>query len=112
MHGDVSFVEIGTTDANRSRHFFAKVFGWPFHPMAEGSGWFQAASMRLGLHGSDPAPQLYTFFEVSDLDQAILTVLDAGGEAEAATEEPGFGRFSICRDPQGIRFGLHQRSAT
>jgi hypothetical protein len=36
----------------------------------------------------------------------------AGGEADPpASEEPGFGRFSSCRDPQGIRFGLHQHSA-
>jgi uncharacterized protein len=32
----------------------------------------------------------------------------AGGEAEAVVDEPGFGRFVNCRDPGGIRFGLHR----
>lgn len=25
-----------------------------------------------------------------------------------ANEEPGFGRFCSCKDPEGVRFGLHQ----
>lgn len=112
MHSDVSFVEIGTIDTDQSRTFFEKVFGWQFHPMPQGGGWFQASSMRVGLHGGDPALKLYTFFEVPDLEAAILAVREAGGEAEAAApEEPGFGRFSNCRDPQGVQFGLHQKSA-
>jgi predicted enzyme related to lactoylglutathione lyase len=40
----------------------------------------------------------------------MALVREAGGQADPpAPEEPGFGRFSNCRDPQGIRFGLHQR---
>jgi hypothetical protein len=111
MHGNVSFVELGTTDAERSRLFFERVFGWSFHPMAQGGGWFQAPSMRVGLHGDDPQPQIYTFFDVPDLEQAIALVREAGGEAESpAPGEPGCGRFSNCRGTQGIRFGLHQHS--
>jgi predicted enzyme related to lactoylglutathione lyase len=56
MHGNVSFLELGTTNTERSRPFFERVFGWSFHPMTEGEGWFQAPSMRIGLHGNDPQP--------------------------------------------------------
>ena len=111
MHGNVSFIEIGTSDTGQSRPFFEHVFGWTFNPMAQGGGWFQAPSMRVGLHGDDPKPQIYVFFEVPDLEQAIALVREAGGEADPAAEEPGFGRFSNCRDPQGIGFGLHQQPA-
>jgi len=112
MQGDVSFVELGTSDPARSRRFFETVFGWKFHPMGAGGGWFQAPNLRIGMHGDDPQPQMYTFFEVSDLERAILLVREAGGEAEdAAPEVPGFGRFSNCRDPLGIRFGLEQLTA-
>ena len=112
MHGTVSLLELGTSDAERSRQFFERVFGWSFHPMAAGGGWFQAPAMRVGLHGDDPQPQVYVFFEVPDLEQAIALVREAGGEADPpAAEEAGFGRFSNCRDPQGIRFGLHVRYA-
>jgi uncharacterized protein len=109
MRGNVSFIELGTSDTELSRPFFERVFGWTFNPMAQGGGWFQAPSMRVGLHGED-TPQIYVFFEVPDLEQAMELVRDAGGEADRpAPEEAGFGRFSICRDPQGIRFGLHQK---
>ena len=112
MHGNVSFIELGTSDTERSRSFFQSVFGWDFHPMGEGGGWFQAPSIRVGLHGADPQPQIYIFFNVPDLERAILLVREAGGEADPATPDtPGFGRFSNCRDPQGIRFGLHQQPA-
>jgi uncharacterized protein len=109
MHGNVSFIEFGTSDIGRSRPFFERVFGWTFNPMAQGGGWFQAPSMRLGCHAEE-TPQIYVFFEVPDLEQAIVLVREAGGEADPpAPEEPGFGRFSFCRDPQGMRFGLHQQ---
>jgi predicted enzyme related to lactoylglutathione lyase len=110
MHGQVSFVEIGTTDTDRTSAFFAKVFGWKFTPMDTGGGWFQAPTMRMGLHGNDPQPQLYVFLEVPDLDRAVASVRDAGGTAEdPGAEVPGFGRYANCKDPQGIVFGLHQR---
>jgi predicted enzyme related to lactoylglutathione lyase len=112
MDGDVSFLELGSTEADtgRSQIFFEKVFGWHFHAMPQGGGWFQAPTIRVGLHGNDPGPAIYVFFEVSNLEEAMATVRTAGGEADPpVTEEPGFGSFSNCRDPQGIRFGLHQK---
>jgi predicted enzyme related to lactoylglutathione lyase len=113
MHGNVSFLELGASgaDTSKTEAFFARVFGWTFNPMPRGSGWFQAPLMRVGLHGNDTQPQIYVFLEVPDLERAMKLVREAGGEADPATNEPGFGKFSNCRDPQGIRFGLHQRTA-
>jgi predicted enzyme related to lactoylglutathione lyase len=112
MYGNVSFLELGAPDADvsKSQAFFARVFGWTFNPMPQGGGWFQAPSMRVGLHGNDSPAQVYVFLEVPDLEAAMSLVREAGGEADAARDEPGFGRFCFCRDPQGIRFGLHQRT--
>ena len=110
MAGDVSFVEIGSKDSAVSRTFFERVFGWSFNPMGAAGGWFQTPSIKMGLHGSDPQPQLYVFFDVADLDAAIALVRASGGQADPpGQEQPGFGRFSNCQDPQGIRFGLHQK---
>ncbi len=47
------------------------------------------------------------FFRVPDLDAAIARVVSLGGQAEAPTEEPGFGKFCFCTDPSGLKFGLH-----
>jgi uncharacterized protein len=110
MQGNVSHLEIGSKSASASRDFFEAVFGWRFNPMGEdGSGWFQAPSIRVGLHGDDPQPQIFVCFDAPELSAAIAKVKAAGGEAsEPRPPEPGFGRFSFCTDPQGIRFGLHE----
>ena len=71
-------------------------------------GWFQTPSIKAGLHGNDPTAGILVFFSVPNLEEAMEKVKELGGEADEPTEEPGFGRFSTCRDPQGIRFGLHR----
>jgi predicted enzyme related to lactoylglutathione lyase len=105
--GQVSYLEIGSGDVAATRAFFAAVFGWPCHDEA----WFQTPTIKAGLHGEDPSPQIYVYFNVSDIEAAAARVRAAGGEAEEPTDEPGFGRFVNCRDPSGIRFGLHRITA-
>ena len=104
MNGEVSYLEIGSKDAEISQSFFAKVFAWPFRDDA----WFQTPTVKAGLHGDDPTPQIYVFFRVTDIAAAALRVAAAGGKAEDITEQLGFGRFCNCSDPQGIVFGLHE----
>jgi predicted enzyme related to lactoylglutathione lyase len=109
MSSVVSFIEFGAGDAGKARTFLEQLFGWDFHLMGTGAeGWFQTPSIKAGLHGNDPAPGIFVFFGVPVLEEAIAKVRQLGGEAGEPSEEPGFGRFSTCRDPQGIRFGLHQ----
>jgi uncharacterized protein len=110
MLNDVSYLEIGTKEAAASHVFFEQLFGWNFYAMGnDGEGWFQTPSIKVGLHGNDPEPQCLIFFNVPDLIAAIATVKELGGETdEPGPDEPGFGRFCVCRDPQGVRFGLHQ----
>jgi uncharacterized protein len=72
-------------------------------------GYFQTPTIKVGIHGEDPSPGFLVFFGVPDLEAAIANVNRLGGSAEGAIEEPGFGRFCLCRDPKGLRFGLHQR---
>ena len=103
--GRVTFLEIGSSgDAGATRAFFGAVFDWPLHDDA----WFQTADLKAGSHGDDPAPQIYVYFNVPDLEAAVARVRAAGGEADDPTDEPGFGRFINCTDPGGVRFGLHQ----
>jgi len=102
--GDVSFIEIGSTDAAVTRAFFASVFGWSCHDDA----WLQTPSIKAGTHGGSATPQIYVYFHVADLAEAAARVRAAGGEASEIKDEPGFGRFVNCIDPGGITFGLHQ----
>ena len=91
-----------------ARDFFGAVFGWPCH---EGP-WFQTPDLKAGLHGQDPAPQIYVYFNVANLEASAARIRAAGGETEDPTDEPGFGRFINCRAPGGIQFGLHQSTAS
>ena len=101
--GQVSFLEIGSADVAATRSFFGAVFGWPCHDDA----WFQTPAIKVGTHGEDPASQIYVYFNVPDIEAAAARVRAAGGEADEFTDEPGFGRFVNCRDPdvtQGTDF--------
>jgi len=105
-----SYIEIGVSDASKSGPFLEQVFGWKFHPFGDAAeGWFDTPSGKIGLHGGDPSWGFLVYFAVPDLHAAIANVKRLGGSVENPTEEPGFGRFCICRDPQGLRFGLHQQ---
>ena len=69
----------------------------------------EAGGLRAGLHGGDPGWGIVAYFRVTDIEAAARRVVELGGSVEAeAVAEPGFGRFRHCRDPQGLRFGLHE----
>jgi uncharacterized protein len=110
MNGEISYIEIGSGDAAGTAQFLRALFGWSFEAMGnEGDGWFQTPAIRAGLHGNDPDHGIVPYFRVADIETAAARVRELGGEVEGPSdEETGFGRFCNCRDPQGLRFGLHQ----
>lgn len=103
-----AYLEIGAPDDENARTFFESLFGWPFTAMENG-GWFDTGEIKAGLHGKDDRPAIIVYFDVPDIEVAVSRVRQLGGTAADPTpEEPGFGRFATCTDPQGIRFGLRQ----
>ena len=110
-HGTISFIELGSgAESQKSSAFFGQLFGWTFNAMGESGGWFDTPTIKAGLHANDPQPQIYPFFQVANLLDAIAQVRALGGEAEEpGPVEDGFGQFSNCCDPQGIKFGLHAK---
>lgn len=112
MAGEPTHFEMGVGDAQRASEFYARLFDWKLHPMGDGAeGWVETGGVRGGLHENDPDPGVVVYFNVPNIDAALATVEQLGGEpGQASPEEPGFGRFAECRDDQGIRFGLHQPS--
>ena len=62
------------------------------------------AGTQAGLSGEGvAAPRV--FFTVDDLDEAVTTVRDLGGEADEPVTIPS-GRFARCRDDQGTAITL------
>lgn len=107
----ISFVEMGSRDVEETSIFFAGLFGWRYHASEDPAqgGWFETPGIRIGLHGDDPAWEMVPYFRVGDIEAAVTQVRALGGWAEdRIADEDDFGRFCNCRDPQGMRFGLHQ----
>jgi uncharacterized protein len=110
MSGEIGFFEIGVPDAARAKAFYGAVLDWTFHPMGDGDqAWIETPNGRGGLHDGDAERNIVLYFAVADIDAAVGAARAAGGAADDPVDEAGFGRFSACRDDQGVRFGLHQR---
>jgi predicted enzyme related to lactoylglutathione lyase len=116
MAGELTFFELGVEDAERGRAFYEALFGWTFEPGPSGGGGFgiTAPNVAGGMHGGDKGAMPYVFFGVDDIDAAADRVRELGGEIEDMDLEGDdatvakFGRFRLCKDDQGSRFGLHQ----
>jgi predicted enzyme related to lactoylglutathione lyase len=108
--GSPSHLELGSPDAAASREFFVGLFGWADRPMPHGSFYATTPTLGVGLHGHDDTSAIVVYFAVDDIDRAVEQVRALGGTSDdPGPEIAGFGRFAECRDPQGVRFGLHQR---
>ncbi len=110
--GSPSHIELGAPSGPDARAFFGKLFGWPSVDMGGGNSCATTSTLRMGIHPDDEARNMIVYFAVADLEAAMAEVRALGGKTEEASpEEPGFGRFCACTDPQGVRFGLHQQPA-
>ena len=117
MAGEISFIELGVGDPERGRAFYEGLFGWRFEPARQGFG-IEMPNVAGGMHGGDAEAAPYVFIAVDDIEQAIERVKSLGGSVEEMDVEGDeesqarFGRFKLCRDDQGSKFGLHQRPST
>jgi predicted enzyme related to lactoylglutathione lyase len=110
MAGEPTFIELGVPSGGRAHPFYQALFGWTVHPMEQDNFWMQTPTIRVGLHPGDETATMVVYFDVDDIEAAARRVRELGGQApEPGPETPGFGRFVECRDPQGVRFGLHQK---
>lgn len=111
MYGRISHIEIGASTGAQTTSFFSALFAWHYEPMGEGGGVFEAPTCKAGVHPGDPNPGIVVYFAVADIVEAAARVQQLGGHAgDISPNEPGFGRFCPCKDPEGVIFGLHQPS--
>jgi predicted enzyme related to lactoylglutathione lyase len=115
MMGELAFFELGVDDAESGRAFYGGLFGWRFETGPSGNGFaITTPNVPGGMHGGDAGAAPYVFFRVDDMDAALGRVRELGGDVEAMDVEGDeasiarFGRFKLCRDPEGSPFGLHE----
>jgi predicted enzyme related to lactoylglutathione lyase len=121
--GDVSWIELMTTDAPAALTFYQKLFGWQagdamdMGPM----GKYHLFTRHLGPIGgmmnkskemAQVPPHWGIYFRVGDLDAAVGRVKAGGGQIlNGPMEVPGGDRIVNCMDPQGAYFSLHEKKA-
>jgi predicted enzyme related to lactoylglutathione lyase len=101
QHNGINYIELASTDIERSKRFYEKVFGWNFQDFgpdyisfdktsAGVDGGFRKAEIAELPGKSAPLIVLYS----QDLKATEAAILQAGGEIVVATFEfPGGRRF-------------------
>jgi predicted enzyme related to lactoylglutathione lyase len=115
MSGEPVFFEIGVQDAVRGKAFYGSLFDWKFAPGPSGGDGLMISTSGIsgGMHAGDTASVPYLFFRVEDMDAALARVRELGGSVEDTdlgdeSRAAEYGRFKLCRDDQGLIFGLHE----
>ena len=108
MTGEPSHFELGVPDAARAKDFYGALLGWGFETTKGEMAWIDTAGVRGGVHDEDEARAFVLYFRVDDIEEAVRRVRDLGGEATDPGPAGAGGRYTSCRDDQGVEFGLHQ----
>lgn len=115
--GTFSWVELGTSDAEGAKAFYASLFGWTFTDMPVGDSGVYSMASSSGDHvgalyeraAEAPPPAWLCYVTVADADQTAARVVDLGG---ALVSEPfdvmDAGRMAVVQDPQGAVLALWQ----
>ena len=116
MPGRLVHFEIRAGEKERARQFWGTLFGWKFNDW-EGTvpySLIESDGQSIGgLYQSDsPERGLITYFDVDDLEAALVRVQELGGEVlEGKSPVPEVGWFARCRDTEGNEFSLFESDA-
>jgi predicted enzyme related to lactoylglutathione lyase len=119
--GHVGWHELSAVDWEKAFAFYGELFGWQqVDADFGGIGTYQlfsAAGQTIGSMSTKPPtvpmPFWLYYFNVGDIDAAIVRVKAGGGKIlEGPVEAPGEKRIARCTDPQGAMFALTGASRT
>lgn len=107
-----------TRDVPAARAWYEAVCGWRFDEMPMDEGTYHVAMVHgksvAGLVDlsdipdmADVPPHWFTYLAVDDLDSALASARETGGEVlRAPFEVPDVGRIALVRDAGGAALGL------
>jgi predicted enzyme related to lactoylglutathione lyase len=110
--GKISYVEIPSTDVDRSAEFYEAVFGWNIRRREGGRIAFDDAAGEVSgawLTDRPPTlqPGLLLYINVEDVQRALGKIMEAGGEIVTPLTPQGEGEaFATFRDPAGNVLGV------
>ena len=105
----IDYIEIPVTDLNKTRDFFAALYGWEFQEWGPDYFSFNDGRLDGGLRrAEEPAPAtgvLIVFFS-TDLERDLARVQELGATiSQPVFEFPGGRRFHFV-DPAGTEFAM------
>ena len=122
--GKVVWRDLLTHDPQGSQRFYAELFGWEFESIGSASGLGSDSSYTLirhhgnliggmidtvALNNRNDISQWVVLMSVEDIDVAIATVAEQGGEVlTPATNLQQRGVLAVVRDSEGALLGLLQ----
>ena len=115
--GALSWNELETRDRAGAERFYGAVFGWQLEPIEQGGkfvygAWKNAERTVGGLLpiGEGFPPEVpanwLPYFGVEDVDTALHTAQELGGQVRMPRMEVPAGAFAVLADPQGAVFAL------
>ncbi len=109
----LAHAEIPSTNLDRSKDFFAKLFGWEFKPFGNGYLLFNThKGFTLGLKKVDKiAKGETTIFHVrvNVVEDYLKKAKELGGDTfRGKTIIPAMGAYALITDPDGNVIGLYQ----
>jgi len=103
--------EIGCRDGDRTREFFAKLFGWDISGTDAGMMIHTGGPGNIGGHIAELAPEwgpyVTVYVEVEDLEVYVKKAVDLGGKTLVPPVTlPGQGSFAWLAAPEGNIIGI------
>ncbi len=115
-HGKIHWNELNSTDPGRAADFYEAVLGWKTEQVVDGetSGWLirQNGAIVGGMFSLDGPgfegipSHWFTYVSVDDLDQALVSVENAGGAIARPAKSVPAGRMAVIQDPTGAYLAL------
>ncbi len=112
-------MELNTTDAEKAKAFYGKLFSWELEDMPMGPSMTytmikpgEGPGGGLLKHPAPGAPSSWlVYIAVDDVKAATAKAKSLGAQVmKDVTEVPGMGWFSILSDPTGAAFALWQNA--
>ncbi len=114
--GEFVWQDLMTDDAEKSRTFYERLFGWTFERADRlGRPYYLARSGSAAVAGitqverrrpDEPIAQWISYLSVSNVDSVVARLTAAGGRVLVAPTDILASRAAIVVDPQGAPFGL------
>lgn len=104
--------ELTVVDVERSKAFYGKVFDWTYSAMGPEYTLIGTGGVGGGLMAKPPGapnPALNVYFQVTEIDKTLRSVVEAGGRVVVPrTEIPTVGWYAMFLDPDGVAVGVLQ----